>query len=206
MTLRKGQKLERDDFMDTDQIANSFPFMQTVLTFMSDGGVFMWIIFWMWLFGMGMALERIKSYLRFDINGKKFMSLIKNHIVNNQIEEALGICYRSKALLPEIIKNGLKRANQTKEQIQDAMESITIEVVLRVEKTTLVCGLDVQYCHIAWTIGNDLRTYPVICSCGPGRSQYEGQTSCSRHIKGHEYNGIGYYCLHFTDGHPFLPS
>lgn len=81
------------------------------------------------------------------------MSLIKNHIVNNQVEEALGVCYRSKALLPEIVKNGLKRANQAKEQIQDAMESITIEVVLRVEKRLSFVALTANIATLLGLLG-----------------------------------------------------
>ena len=117
-----------------EQLSQSIPFMKTLAVFMKDGGIFMWIIFWVWMLGIGMALERIRKFSGFDINGKKFMSLIKSYVVNNNVEEALVFCSDSKALLASVVKSGLKRANQSKEQIMDAMEAVTIETVLKVEK------------------------------------------------------------------------
>ena len=117
-----------------EQLTNSIPFLKVLAVFMKDGGIFMWVIFWVWVLGMGMALERLKSFARYDIDGKKFMALIKSYVVNNNVEEALVFCSDSKALLATVVKSGLKRANQSKEQIVDAMEAITIETVLKVEK------------------------------------------------------------------------
>ena len=44
-------------------------FVQGFAKFMDDGGIFMWIILAMWVFGIIIAVERIKNLFKFDIDG-----------------------------------------------------------------------------------------------------------------------------------------
>ena len=50
------------------------------------------------------------------------------------MQDAIQTCSESNALLPFVMKNGLKRANQSKEQIQDALEASILEAVPKIEK------------------------------------------------------------------------
>lgn len=116
-------------------------FLQSVALFMEEGGVFMWIILFVWAFGLAIALERVKSMLLFDTNGDKLMGHIKNHVVANEVKKAIDLCSNSKALLPYVLRAGLKRANQDKEQIQDAIEASMLDVIPKVEKRLGYLGL-----------------------------------------------------------------
>lgn len=116
-------------------------FLQSVALFMEEGGVFMWIILFVWAFGIAIALERIKSMLLFDTNGNKLMNHIKNHVVANEVKKAIDLCSNSKSLLPYVLKAGLKRANQDKEQIQDAIEAAMLDVIPKIEKRLGYLGL-----------------------------------------------------------------
>jgi len=62
------------------------------------------------------------------------MGNIKKNVIGNQVQEAIQTCTESTALLPFVMKNGLKRANQSKEQIQDALEASILEAVPKIEK------------------------------------------------------------------------
>jgi biopolymer transport protein ExbB len=108
--------------------------IQFLARFMTDGGIFMWIIAVVWCFGVAIAVERLKSYFRFDIDGTSLMSKIKKHVIGNQVQDAIQACSESAALLPFVMKNGLKRANQSKEQISDALEASILESVPKIEK------------------------------------------------------------------------
>lgn len=109
-------------------------FFQEFAKFMDDGGIFMWIILAIWAFGVVVAIERLKTLLKFDADGPSLMNQIKKNVLINEVQTAIQNCSDSKALLPGVMKNGLKRANQSKEQIQDALEASMLEVIPTVEK------------------------------------------------------------------------
>ena len=118
----------------TEAIVQETSFLQKFSIFMDEGGIFMWIILAMWLLALAISLERFKSLLFFDVDGNKLMSNIKAYILKNEVNEAIKICSNSKALLPNVMKNGLKRANQTREHIQDALEATILESIPKAEK------------------------------------------------------------------------
>ncbi len=108
--------------------------IQWAARFMSEGGIFMWIIAIVWTIGIAISVERLKAFFKFDIDGTSLMGNIKKHVIGNQVQDAIQTCSESNALLPFVMKNGLKRANQSKEQIQDALEASILEVVPKIEK------------------------------------------------------------------------
>jgi len=108
--------------------------LQWAARFMNEGGIFMWIIAVVWCAGVAIAVERLKSYFKFDIDGTSLMGSIKKNVVGNKVQDAIQTCTESHALLSFVMKNGLKRANQSKEQIQDALEASILEAVPKIEK------------------------------------------------------------------------
>ncbi len=116
------------------EVSTSTSFIKELAMFMDDGGIFMWIILAIWAFGVAVALERIKFLFQSDIDAKSLMNVLKKHILTNEVGKAIQICSNSKALLPQVLRAGLKRANQTKEQITDSIESLMLEVMPKTEK------------------------------------------------------------------------
>lgn len=108
--------------------------LQFVARFMNEGGIFMWIIAVVWCAGIAIAAERLKAYFKFNIDGTSLMGNIKKSVIGNQVQEAIQTCSESPALLSFVMKNGLKRANQSKEQIQDALEASILETVPKIER------------------------------------------------------------------------
>ena len=116
---------------ETPQELNS---VQELAKFMDDGGIFMWIILGIWIFGVAVAIERIKSLFIYDTDGTSLMNEIKKNVLTNEVQTAIQSCSSSKSLLANVLRNGLKRANQTKEQIQDTLEVSMLESIPYVEK------------------------------------------------------------------------
>lgn len=114
--------------------ATDVNFIQSVFIFMDEGGIFMWIILAIWMLGVGIALERFKSLIQYDISSNGLMAKLKKHVLSNNVAEAIQICSDTKAILPNVLRNGLKRANQSKDQIQDALEAGILEAAPKVEK------------------------------------------------------------------------
>jgi biopolymer transport protein ExbB len=108
--------------------------LQSVALFMNEGGIFMWIILAVWSFGVAIALERAKALFSYDVDSQSLMAMVKKHVLLNEVPKAIQGCSNSKAILPYVLRSGLKRANQNKEQIQDAVEVSMLEMIPKVER------------------------------------------------------------------------
>ncbi len=106
----------------------------SVAAFMQEGGVFMYIIAGVWAFGLAIAIERfIKLSFRYDVDGPSFMNELQRYILSNDIQGAIRACSGSFAMLPKVLKSGLKRANLGQDQIQNAIDASALEVIPKVE-------------------------------------------------------------------------
>lgn len=109
-------------------------FIQGFAKFMDDGGIFMWIILGIWVFGVAVAVERFKSLFAYDVDGTSLMNEVKKNVLTNEVQNAIQSVSGSKALVAGVLRSGLKRANQSKEQIQDALEASMLDSIPFVEK------------------------------------------------------------------------
>lgn len=116
------------------QVVQQEGLLQWTARFMNDGGIFMWIIAIVWCIGISLAVERLRNYFKYDIDGKSLMATIKKYVIGNQVQESIQACTESTSLNAFVMKNGLKRANQSKEQIQDSLEASILETVPLIEK------------------------------------------------------------------------
>lgn len=99
-----------------------------------SGGVFMWIIAIVWGIGMAIAIYRVLKLKGSDVDGPSFMNELQRYVLSNDIQGAIRICSGSKAFLPKVLKSALKRSSQGSEQIQNAVDASSLEVIPKVEK------------------------------------------------------------------------
>lgn len=103
--------------------------------FIQSGGWFMLIILAVWGIGIAISFERFRELSKgFDVDGASFMNEIQRYVLSNDIQGAIRVCSGTTAALPKVLKNGLKRANQGTEQIQNALDATALEVVPKVER------------------------------------------------------------------------
>ncbi len=109
-------------------------YLQWFATFISSGGVFMYVILAVWAFAIAIAFERFKklSYT-YDVDGPSFMNELQRYILSNDIQGAIRVCSGSVAALPKVLKSGLKRANQNPEQVQNAIDATALEMIPKIE-------------------------------------------------------------------------
>ena len=106
---------------------------QAVAQFFQGGGIFMWVIMATLAFGIAVALERFFKLRKYDTDGASFMNELQRNILSNDIQGAIRVCSNSLALLPKVLKSGLKRATHDIEQIQNAVDATALEVIPKVE-------------------------------------------------------------------------
>ena len=111
----------------------SIGFLNELVDFFEKGGVFMGIILLIWGIGVAICLERFSKLKKLDVDGTSFMNELQRHILSNDIQGAIRICSGSIAALPRVLKSGLKRFKQSTEQIQNAIDATTLEVIPKVE-------------------------------------------------------------------------
>jgi len=114
--------------------------MGVVADFYKKGGPWMHPILLMSIIGLGVIIERfIFLYFKYNINAAAFMAQIQKLVMANNIDRAIKLCNAApSAALPKVIKAGLTRANKGPEEIQNAVEEATLEIVPIVTKRTTV--------------------------------------------------------------------
>jgi len=109
--------------------------IQDIIRFIVEGGIFMYVILAVWGFGIVVAFERFKklSYT-YDVDGPSFMNELQRYILSNDIQGAIRVCSGSPAALPKVLKGGLKRATQSPDQVQNAIDASALEVIPKIER------------------------------------------------------------------------
>ncbi len=116
------------------QVVESVGMLAFIKNFFAGGGVFMFPIGLAWIVGLAISFERfIKLSKTYDVDGPSFMNEIQRYILSNDIQGAIRVCSGSVAALPRVLKSGLKRATQSPEQIQNAIDATALEVIPKVE-------------------------------------------------------------------------
>ena len=93
--------------------SSSLGIVNSLAAFMQSGGVFMWVILIVWGFGIAISFERFaKLMFRMDVDGASFMNELQRYVLSNDIQGAIRTCSGSKAMLPKVLKSGLKRSTQ----------------------------------------------------------------------------------------------
>ena len=62
------------------------------------------------------------------------MVFVKRRVLLNKVKEGIEYCGRGKAIVAQVMKSGLQRANQNKDQIKDAMETKILFFLPQMEK------------------------------------------------------------------------
>ena len=120
--------------MEGSSVSASASLINTLAIFIQEGGVFMWVIIIIWAIGIGIAIDRFfKLYFKFDTDGPSFMNELQRYILSNDIQGAIRTCSGSKKSLPRVLKSGLKRANSSMDQVQNAVDASALEVIPKLE-------------------------------------------------------------------------
>lgn len=147
-------------------------FFSLMARFMDDGGIFMWIILFLFCAGVAVAIERLMKYRNYDIDAESFMDNIKKSVINNNVRFAIELCANSKSLLSQIVKMGLMRANHDKEEIRDAVEAGALEVAPKIEKRLgfiNLCANISTLLGLLGTIYGLIQSFAAVASADPAQ-------------------------------------
>lgn len=108
-------------------------------SFIKEGGWPSWMVVFVGIACAGIAIERwIRIQIEYSVNSRAFMAKLKKYILSDNIDRAISLCNsKSSALLPKVLKAGLSRAKDSTEDIQNAIDEATLEVIPKLEARAL---------------------------------------------------------------------
>jgi biopolymer transport protein ExbB len=114
--------------------------MDTIIHYFQMGGIeVMSSILFTFLISIVIVVERSYRYwLVYDLaNSSGFMAMVQKMIMNNSIENAIRLCKKARPkLLPFVLAEGLKRSNDTPDEIDNAIDHAVLSTIPKINKFT----------------------------------------------------------------------
>ncbi|MCP3959231.1 MAG: MotA/TolQ/ExbB proton channel family protein [bacterium] len=111
----------------------------TIYQLMNDGGWVMYVLAFFSIIAVTIIIERLWVLRSAKINVNEFLAkLRKALIVNKSLRDAIKICEQYKGPLASIMKAGLLKYGQPKEDIEKTIETAALHEMARLEKRLVV--------------------------------------------------------------------
>ena len=96
-----------------------------------------------------------RFWLQYDLaNSSGFMSAVQKMVMNNSIENAIRLCKKARPkLLPYVMSEGLKRANDSTEEIEHALDTATLTAVPKLTKIVPFLGTTANVATLLGLLG-----------------------------------------------------
>ena len=148
----------------------------SVIGALQHGGFATYLIALTMASSLAFILERfIKLYLKLNINGNSFMFEVQKHILANDLDGAIRVCNGApNAALPRVIKAGLMRASRSEEQIQNALDSASLEVIPQLERNLPFLALIANIATLLGplgTISGLIKSFAAVAMADPAQRQ-----------------------------------
>ncbi len=111
----------------------------TIMELMHEGGTVMWILLVFSIVALAVMVERTIVLRSAKIKVNEFLAkLRKALIVNKSLRDAIKICEQYKGPLASIMKAGLLKYGQPREDIEKTIETAALHEMARLEKRLIV--------------------------------------------------------------------
>jgi len=122
------------------------------------------------------VIERyIRLFTQYNIDGASFMFEVQKYVLANDLDGAIRICNgASKAALPKIIKAGLQRASRDEQQIQNAIDAASLEVIPKIERRLPYLALIANIATLLGllgTISGLIKAFAAVALADPAQRQ-----------------------------------
>lgn len=105
---------------------------------------------------LAIIVERAYRYwLQYDLaNSSGFMAAVQKMVMNNSIENAIRLCKKARPkLLPYVMSEGLKRANDSTDEIEHALETASLTAIPKLTKILPFLGTTANVATLLGLLG-----------------------------------------------------
>lgn len=128
--------------------------MGTFWKYMNNGGPVMWPILLCSILGVAVAIERWLVLRGAHINVNEFLAkLRKSLLVNKSVRDGIKVCEQYRGPLASIMKAGLLKYGQPKEDVQKTIETAAIHEMSRLEKRLMILATVVTVAPLLGFLG-----------------------------------------------------
>jgi len=106
-----------------------------VAEYFRQGGIFMWPLLFFSVLAATVAIERFIVFSKAKINVNEFLTKIRKALlVNRNVKEAIKVCEQNKSPVASVMKAGLLRYGQPRDEIEKTIENAALYELDRLEK------------------------------------------------------------------------
>ncbi len=111
----------------------------TFMKYMNEGGWIMWILLFCSILALAIVIERWWAFMKAKINVGEFLAKIRKAlVVNRSVRDAVKICEQYQGPVASIMKAGLLKHGQPKEDIEKTIENAALFEMGRLERRLVV--------------------------------------------------------------------
>ncbi len=151
-------------------------FFQTFLSGIQSGDPAIILIAISGILSLTFTFERTyRLFFNYAVDGSSFMFEVQKYILANDLDGAIRLCNgASGAALPKVIKAGLQRASRDQEQIQNAIDAASLEVIPKLERRlpylALIANVATLF-GLLGTITGLIKSFGAIAMADPSQRQ-----------------------------------
>jgi biopolymer transport protein ExbB len=138
--------------------------------FIKIGGLVMWLLLAMSIIALGFIIERAIALWRAKINVTEFLTKIRKAlIVNHSPREAIKICEQYRGPVASIMKAGLLKHGQPKEDIEKTIENAALYEIGRLERGLVVLATIANVAPLLGFLGTVtgmIRSFDALAAAG----------------------------------------
>ncbi len=125
-------------------------------TFMSQGGLLMWLIAFLGLVALVTFLEKLFHFHRAQINTADFINGIRNALKRGNVVESIALCDETPGPVPAVVKAGIASLDRSREEIREAMEDAARAEIARLERRLVIIATVAQIAPLIGFLGTVL--------------------------------------------------
>lgn len=155
---------------------NSTNLMTTLADMYQKGGFWMMPIAIALGISIAFSIERyIRLFLHYNIDGASFMFEIQKYILAGDLDGAIRLCNGAhRAALPRVVKAGLQRASREDQQIQNAIDAASLEMIPKLERRIPYLALIANIATLLGllgTISGLIKSFAAVALADPAQRQ-----------------------------------
>lgn len=150
--------------------------VQSIITSFQAGGPWMIAIALAFALSWSFSFERfLRLFFQYNVDGTSFMFEVQKYVLANDVDGAIRLCNGAgKAALPKVIKAGLQRATRDEQQIQNAIDAASLEVIPKLERRLSYLALIANIAVLLGLLGTVtglIKSFAAIALADPAQRQ-----------------------------------
>src|SRR5256712_13315642 len=103
-------------------------------TFLSQGGLTIWVILLASAAAVVVFVERVLHYHRAQINSTEFLNGVRNVLKRDNVVEALSICDATPGPVARLVKTAILNRDHGRERVRESLDDAGLAEVPRLEE------------------------------------------------------------------------